>query len=208
MEVILLERVEKLGQMGEVVTVKPGFARNYLLPQKKAMRATKDNVSQFEGRREQLEADNLKRRGEAVGVSTAIEGLSVILTRQASDNSQLYGSVTTRDIAAAAEEAGFTITRNQVELDRPIKTVGLHTVRVRLHPEVVVTITANVARTEDEAQSQARGETIGRDDDDDDGAWRNAEAEFKNRDDDDGDEGVGDMEADADGPSEDENDDD
>jgi large subunit ribosomal protein L9 len=192
MEVILLERVDKLGQMGEVVTVKPGFARNYLLPQKKAMRATKDNVSLFESRRDQLEADNLKRRGEAMGVSTAIEGLSVILTRQASDSYQLYGSVTTRDIAAAAIEAGFTVTRDQIKLDRPIKSVGLHPVRVRLHPEVVVTITVNVARTQDEAEAQARGETIGRDDDDN---WGAAQAVFGDRAEAAGDETAGDEAA-------------
>ena len=195
MEVILLERVDKLGQMGEVVTVKPGFARNYLLPQKKAMRATKDNVSLFESRRDQLEADNLKRRGEAMGVSTAIEGLSVILTRQASDSYQLYGSVTTRDIAAAAIEAGFTVTRDQIELDRPIKSVGLHPVRVRLHPEVVVTITVNVARTQDEAEAQAHGETIGRDDDDDN--WGAAQAVFGDRAEAAGDETAGDEAAGA-----------
>ncbi len=175
MEVILLERVEKLGQMGEVVTVKPGYARNYLLPKKKALRATKENMSHFETRRAQLEADNLERRGDAEAVSTAIDGLSVILTRQASDNYQLYGSVTTRDIAVAVGEAGFTITRNQVELERPIKTVGLHPVRVRLHPEVAVTVTVNVARTQEEAKAQARGETLGVDDDADEtwdaGTW-------------------------------------
>ena len=206
MEVILLERVDKLGQMGEVVTVKPGFARNYLLSQKKAMRATKDNVSLFESRRDQLEADNLKRRGEAMGVSTAIEGLSVILTRQASDSYQLYGSVTTRDIAAAAIEAGFTVTQDQIELDRPIKSVGLHPVRVRLHPEVVVTITVNVARTQDEAEAQARGETIGRDDDDDDDNWGAAQAVFGDRAEAAGDETAGDEAAGAESTGEDRDD--
>ena len=177
MEVILLERVDKLGQMGEIVTVKPGYARNYLLPRKKALRATAENMSHFETRRAQLEADNLERRGEAESVSTAVDGLSVILTRQASDNSQLYGSVRTGDIAAAVVEAGFTITRHQVELERPIKTVGLHPVRIRLHPEVAATITVNVARTQEEAQAQARGETLGFEDDEEED-WRDARAAF------------------------------
>lgn len=158
MEVILLERVEKLGLMGEVVKVKPGYARNYLLPQKKALRATKDNVAQFEQRRTQLEADNLERRQEAEKVAARFGGLAVVLTRQASDSDQLYGSVTTRDIAQEVTEAGFTIDRRQVELDRPIKTVGLHRVRIRLHPEVAVDVTANVARSKEEAEAQARGE--------------------------------------------------
>ncbi len=177
MDVILLERVDKLGQMGEVVTVKPGYARNYLLPKKKAMRATKENMSYFETLRTQLEADNLERRGEAESVSTAIDGLSVILTRQASDNYQLYGSVRTSDIAAVVAEAGFTITRNQVELERSIKTVGLHQVRIRLHPEVAVTITVNVARTQEEAKAQARGETLGMEDEDEE-TWRDARTMF------------------------------
>jgi len=158
MDVILLQRVDKLGQMGEVVNVKPGYARNYLLPQKKALRATKDNVDEFEQRRTQLEADNLDQRQEAEIVADRLEGLSIVLTRQASDSDQLYGSVTTRDIADQATEAGFTIDRRQVELDRPIKTVGLHKVRVRLHPEVTVEVTANVARSTEEAETQARGE--------------------------------------------------
>ncbi len=158
MDIILLQRVEKLGQMGEVVNVKPGYARNYLLPQKKALRATKENVAEFEQRRTQLEADNLDRRQEAEHVAGRLDGLSVVLTRQASDSDQLYGSVTTRDIADEVTEAGFTIDRRQVELDRPIKTVGLHRVRVRLHPEVAVEVTANVARSTEEAKAQARGE--------------------------------------------------
>ena len=168
MEVILLQRVEKLGQMGEVVTVKAGYSRNYLLPQKKALRATKDNVSDFEQRRTQLEADNLDRRNEAEHVAGRLEGLAVVLTRQASDSDQLYGSVTTRDIADEVTEAGFTIDRRQVELDRPIKTVGLHRVRVRLHPEVVVEVTANVARSKEEAEAHARGERPSAMGDDDD----------------------------------------
>jgi len=158
MDVILLQRVEKLGQMGEVVNVKPGYARNYLLPQKKALRATKENVDEFEQRRTQLEADNLDQRQEAEKVANRLEGLAIVLTRQASDSDQLYGSVTTRDIADQTTGAGFTIDRRQVELDRPIKTVGLHKVRVRLHPEVTVDVTANVARSTEEAEAQARGE--------------------------------------------------
>ena len=168
MDVILLQRVEKLGQMGDVVNVKPGFARNYLLPQKKALRATKDNVAQFEQSRTQLEADNLDRRQEAEQVGGRLDGLSVVLARQASDSDQLYGSVTTRDIADQVTEAGFTIDRRQIELDRPIKTVGLHRVRVRLHPEVVVVVTANVARSAEEAEAQARGERPSAMNDDDD----------------------------------------
>jgi len=167
MDVILLQRVEKLGQMGEVVSVKPGFARNYLLPQKKALRATKVNVAEFEQRRTQFEADNIVRRQEAEHVGGRLDGLVVVLTRQASDSDQLYGSVTTRDIAKEVTEAGFTVTRRQVELDRPIKTVGLHRVRVRLHPEVAVAVTANVARSTEEAEAQARGERPSAMDDDD-----------------------------------------
>ncbi len=168
MEVILLQRVEKLGQMGEVVNVKPGYARNYLLPQKKALRATEENVAEFEQRRTQLEADNLDRRQEAEQVANRLDGLSIVLTRQASDSDQLYGSVTTRDIADEVTQAGFTIDRRQVELDRPIKTVGLHRVHVRLHPEVTVEVTANVSRSAEEAEAQARGERPSAMDDDDD----------------------------------------
>ena len=170
MQVILLERVEKLGQMGDVVDVKPGYARNFLLPQNKALRATEENTQTFESRRVQLEADNLERREEAEKISVDFDGLTVVLTRQASEGDQLYGSVTKRDIAEAMGAAGYTVTRNQVALDRPIKTVGLHPIRVQLHPEVAVTITANVARTKDEAEAQARGETIGADYDEDDAA--------------------------------------
>lgn len=170
MQVILLERVEKLGQMGDVVDVKPGYARNFLLPQNKALRATEENTQTFESRRVQLEADNLERREEAEKISVDFDGLTVVLTRQASEGDQLYGSVTKRDIAEAMGAAGYTVTRNQVALDRPIKTVGLHPIRVQLHPEVAVTITANVARTKDEAEARARGETIGADYDEDDAA--------------------------------------
>ena len=156
-EVILLERIEKLGQMGQVVNVKPGYARNYLLPQKKAMRATKENLAYFESRRAQLEAVNLQRRSEAAEIGGKMEGLSVVLVRQAGENGQLYGSVSARDIADAVTEAGFTIERQQVVLDRPIKSLGLHPVRLALHPEVSVTITANVAQSAEEADMQARG---------------------------------------------------
>lgn len=154
MEVILLERIEKLGQMGEVVTVKPGYARNFLLPQKKALRATDGNKSQFENQRAQLEAENLERRKDAETVAAKLDDLDISLIRQAGDNGQLYGSVSGRDIADAVSEAGVTISRGQVMLDRPIKELGLHPVRVSLHPEVQVEVTINVARTDDEAQTQ------------------------------------------------------
>ena len=155
MNVILLERIEKLGQMGDVVAVKPGFARNYLLPQKKAMRATKDNLATFETQRGQLETENLERRGEAEAVAAKLEGLSVTLIRQAGDTGQLYGSVTVRDMAKAVTEAGFTVDRKQIVLDSAIKMLGLHQVRVRLHPEVTAGVSANVARSDAEAEQQA-----------------------------------------------------
>ena len=160
MEVILLERIERLGQMGDVVNVKTGFARNFLLPNKKAMRATKENVAYFEKQRSQLEAQNLTRREEASGVAKKMEGLSVVIVRQASESDQLYGSVSSRDITTAITDAGFTVEKSQVLLDRPIKTVGLHQIRVRLHPEVTINVTANVARSPEEAAAQARGERI------------------------------------------------
>ena len=156
MEVILLERIEKLGQMGEVVNVKPGYARNYLLPQKKAMRATEENRKYFEAQRAQLEAVNLERRSEAEAVATKLDGLTVMMIRQAGDAGQLYGSVNARDISSAVSEAGFTIARQQVKLLHPIKTVGIHTVRVDLHPEVSVAVRANVARSAEEAEIQAK----------------------------------------------------
>ena len=155
MEVILLERIEKLGQMGDVVTVKPGYARNFLLPRQKAMRATKSNMAVFEARRAQLEAENLKRREEAEAVAEKLDGMSVVLIRQAGDSGQLYGSVTARDISDAITEAGVTVNRNQVAMDKAIKTLGLHAVKVRLHPEVSVDVTGNVARSEEEAVTQA-----------------------------------------------------
>ena len=165
MDVILLERIEKLGQMGDVVTVKPGFARNYLLPRKKALRATEANRAVFDQQRAQLEAENLKHREEAERVAKDMDGMTVVIVRQASDSDQLYGSVTPRDIAAGITEAGVTADRRQIRLDRPIKTVGMHPVRVDLHPEVSVEVTANVARSEEEAEMQARGERINRDGD-------------------------------------------
>jgi len=156
MDVILLERVENLGQMGEVVKVRPGYARNFLLPKKKALRATKENMSQFEQRRAQLEAANLKRREEAQSVAAKMDGVSVTAIRQAGESGQLYGSVSPKDIAEAVTAAGFTIDRSQVQIAQPIKTLGLHPVRVALHPEVAVTVTVNVALSLEEAAAQAR----------------------------------------------------
>jgi large subunit ribosomal protein L9 len=155
MQVILLERIEKLGQMGDVVNVKPGFARNFLLPQRKARRATKENLAQFEQHRAQLEAENLKQRGEAEQVGGKLDGLKIILIRQAGESGQLYGSVNARDVAEAVSAAGFTVSRTQIELGAVIKTLGLHQVKVRLHPEVAVAVTANVARSDAEAEAQA-----------------------------------------------------
>lgn len=160
MDVILLQRVEKLGQMGEVVKVKPGYARNFLLPQKKAIRATRENLARFETERAQLEAQNLKRREEALRVAERVAGLAVVMLRQAGEGGQLYGSVSARDIADAATGSGLSVTRQQVLLDHPIKTLGLHQVRVMLHPEVIIAITVNVARTQEEAERQARGESV------------------------------------------------
>jgi large subunit ribosomal protein L9 len=156
-ELILLERVENLGQMGQVVKVRPGFARNYLLPQKKALRATKENLAYFDKQRAQLEAQNLKRKGEAEEVAKKIEGLTVVLVRQAGESGQLYGSVSSRDIADAVTAAGFTVGKSQIVLDKTLKTLGMHKLRVVLHPEVSVTVTANVAQSEDEAEMQAKG---------------------------------------------------
>ena len=157
MNVILLERVPKLGQMGDVVKVKPGFARNFLLPQKKALRATKDNITYFESQRKTLEAQNLERRGEAEAVGAKMGDLQVILIRQASEALQLYGSVTSRDIADGAVAAGVNIERGQVELDKPIKLLGAHKIKIHLHPEVTVEITAVVARSPDEAEFLSKG---------------------------------------------------
>jgi large subunit ribosomal protein L9 len=156
-ELILLERVEKLGQMGQRVKVRPGYARNYLLPQKKALRATEANLAYFETQRVQLEANNLARKNDAVQVAEKLEGLHVVLIRQAGESGQLYGSVSSRDIADAVTEAGFTVDRQQIVLDRPIKTLGLHPVRALLHPEVAVTVTANVAQSAEAAEMQEAG---------------------------------------------------
>ncbi|HHK73967.1 MAG TPA: 50S ribosomal protein L9 [Rhizobiales bacterium] len=160
MEVILLERIEKLGQMGDVVSVKPGFARNYLLPQGKALRSNKANLAYFENRRAQLEAENLERKSEAEQVAEKLNGQSFIAIRQAGDSGQLYGSGNTRDIAAMLTEGGFTANRGQIVLEHPIKVLGLHDVRVILHPEVISMVIVNVARTEEEAERQARGEDV------------------------------------------------
>lgn len=160
MQVVLLERVEKLGQMGDVVRVKDGFARNFLLPQKKALRATKANIERFESQRTQLEARNLELKKEAEQVHTKLNGQAFTVLRQAGETGILYGSVSTRDISNAMTEGGFSTARNQVVLDRPIKTIGMHNVRVVLHPEVSATISVNVARTAEEAARQAAGEDL------------------------------------------------
>jgi large subunit ribosomal protein L9 len=160
MEVILLERVAKLGQMGDVVHVKDGFARNYLLPKGKALRATKDNRSRFEKMKVELEARNLEQKGEAEKVAQKLDGQSFTVLRQAAEGGQLYGSVSPRDLAALVTEKGFVVNRAQVALNAPIKTIGLHKVPVSLHPEVEVTINVTVARNADEAQRLARGEDI------------------------------------------------
>ncbi|MFA5537894.1 MAG: 50S ribosomal protein L9 [Gemmobacter sp.] len=160
MQVILLQRVAKLGQMGDVVNVKDGYARNFLLPQGKALRANEANIKGFELRKAQLEAENLETRKEAEAVAEKLDGQSFVVIRSASDAGALYGSVTTRDAAEAATEGGFTVSRHQVVLDRPIKDLGLHTVSVVLHPEVAVKISLNVARSAEEAELQASGKSI------------------------------------------------
>jgi len=160
MEVILLERVSKLGQIGDTVKVKDGFARNFLLPNGKALRATEANKKKFEGMKAQIEAQNLERKSEAEAVAKKVDGKSVILVRQAGETGQLYGSVSTRDIADALTKQGTTVERRQIVLNAPIKVIGLHVLPVALHPEVEVKITVNVARTPDEAERQARGEDL------------------------------------------------
>ncbi len=160
MQVVLLERVEKLGQMGDVVRVKDGFGRNFLLPQGKALRATKANMVRFEDQRAQLEARNLELKKEAEAVAKKLDGQSFVIIRQASDGGALYGSVTARDAAEAATEGGFSVGRGQIVLDRPVKELGVHSMRVVLHPEVSATIMINVARSQDEASLQAQGKTI------------------------------------------------
>ena len=160
MEVILLERVAKLGQMGDVVRVRDGFARNFLLPKGKALRATKDNKAKFEGMKTQLEARSLEQKGEAQGVAGKLNGQTFIVLRQASEAGQLYGSVSARDLAALMTEGGFTVNRSQVMLDAPIKAIGRHVVPVALHPEVEVSVNVHVARNAAEAERLARGEDI------------------------------------------------
>lgn len=160
MQVILLQRIGRLGQMGDVVTVKDGYARNFLLPQKKALRATKENQAHFESQRAQLEANNLEHKKEAEAVAAKLEGKTFTAIRSAGDTGQLYGSVSTRDIAEAVTAGGFTVDRRQVVLERPIKTLGLHEIKLALHPEVIVLVTLNVARSAEEAEKQARGEDV------------------------------------------------
>lgn len=160
MQVILLERVAKLGQMGDVVDVKPGYARNFLLPQGKALNATASNISGFEAQKAQLEARNLETKKEADALAARLDGQQFIVIRSASDSGALYGSVTTRDAAEAATEEGFSVDRRQVSLSRPIKDLGLHTVHVSLHPEVTADIVLNVARSTEEAELQASGKSI------------------------------------------------
>lgn len=160
MQVILLQRIGRLGQMGDVVNVKDGYARNFLIPQNKALRASKDNLAKFEGQRAELEAHNLDLKKEAEAVAEKLEGKTFVAIRQAGDTGQLYGSVSTRDTAEVVTAGGFKIDRNQVVIDKPIKTLGLHMVKIQLHPEVAVGITLNVARSEDEATRQAAGEDV------------------------------------------------
>lgn len=160
MQVILLERIPRLGQMGEEVKVRDGYARNFLLPQGKALRATEGNRKRFESEKVQLEARNLERKQEAEAVAGKLNGQSFILVRQAGETGQLYGSVSTRDLADAITAAGFSVGRNQVGLNQPLKTIGLHTVPMLLHPDVDVSVTVNIARSADEAERQARGEDL------------------------------------------------
>ncbi|MEQ6204303.1 50S ribosomal protein L9 [Sulfitobacter sp. HNIBRBA2951] len=160
MQVILLQRVPKLGQMGDVVDVKPGYARNFLLPQKKALTASKANIEAFEGQKAQLEAQNLETKAEAEAMSAKLNGQQFVVIRSASDAGALYGSVTTRDAAEAATAEGFTVDRKQVVLTAPIKNLGVHDVLVVLHPEVEATIELNVARSAEEAELQAAGKSI------------------------------------------------
>jgi large subunit ribosomal protein L9 len=173
MDVVLLERVAKLGQMGEIVTVKSGYARNFLLPQGKALRASKENLARFEAEKAQLEARNLETKKEAESLSAKLDGQQFIIIRSASDSGALYGSVTPRDAADSATEAGFSVDKKQISLAAPIKELGLHDMEVILHPEVSATITVNVARSQEEAELQASGKSI-----QDLAAEADAEAEF------------------------------
>lgn len=163
MQLILLERVEKLGQIGDIVTVRPGYGRNFLLPQRKAVRATKVNLERFQSMKLELEARNLESRKEADAVAAKLNGQQVVIIRQASEAGQLYGSVSARDIADAVGSAGFAITRNQVVMDRPVKSIGIFAFRIRLHPEVTAEIDVNVAQTSEEAQAQAARKARGED---------------------------------------------
>lgn len=192
MEVILLERVQKLGQMGDKVHVKDGYARNYLLPAGKALRANEANKQRFESQRAQLEARNLEQKNEAEAVGKKLDGESVIAIRQAGQTGQLYGSVSPRDISDLLTEAGFSASRSQVRLEQPIKSIGLHTVGIALHAEVEVTVTVNVARSPDEAQRQARGEDMSVENYDDD-----EEIEDSDGEDNDGDENESDEDQSA-----------
>ncbi len=160
MQVILLERIGKLGQMGDTVTVKDGYARNYLLPQGKALRASEANKERFEKDRATLETRNLELKSEAEGVAAKLNDQSFVAIRQAGDTGQLYGSVSTRDIADIITEAGYSVARNQVQLDKPIKVLGVHPLHVTLHPEVIISVNVNVARSDEEAKRQARGEDV------------------------------------------------
>lgn len=160
MDVILLERIARLGQMGDTVSVKAGYARNFLLPQGKALRANEENRKHFESQRTQLEARNLERRSEAQQVADKLDGKTFIVIRSAGETGQLYGSVSTRDIADIITAEGFSVLRTQVELNHPIKTIGMHNVAINLHPEVQVTVTINIARSADEAERQAAGEDL------------------------------------------------
>jgi large subunit ribosomal protein L9 len=160
MEVILLERIARLGQMGDVVRVRDGFARNFLLPQGKALRANEANRKRFESERTHLEARNLERKSEAEKAASKLGGQSFVVIRQAGETGQLYGSVTSRDLAEAMDAGGFSVARNQIDLNQPIKTIGLHEVRIALHADVATHVTVNVARSEDEAARQARGEDV------------------------------------------------
>lgn len=160
MQIILLERIEKLGTIGDVVNVKDGYARNYLLPRHKALRANDANLKVFEGQRAEIEARNEKAREAAGKIGEKLDGSSYVLIRQAGEGGQLYGSVSGRDVAEAIRDEGGKVERSQVVLDKPIKTIGLHEVKVRLHAEVTATVTVNIARSQDEAERQARGENV------------------------------------------------
>ena len=160
MDVILLERIARLGQMGDVVRVRNGYARNYLLPQGKALRANEDNRKRFESERAQIEARNLERRQEAAGVGERLQGQTFVVIRQAGETGQLYGSVTSRDLAEIMETSGLSVARSQIALAQPIKTIGMHEVAIDLHADVTINVTVNVARSDDEAERQARGEDV------------------------------------------------